>query len=48
MEVRAGAMALGIPARVKEGAADPESIARARDSYVRRVSRYRSGLRRIE
>jgi carbonic anhydrase/acetyltransferase-like protein (isoleucine patch superfamily) len=48
MEVPARAMALGIPAKVRENAVDPEHITHARDSYVRRVSRYRAELRRLD
>ena len=47
MEVPSGAMALGIPARIKDGAADPAHIAAAADSYVRRVARYKADLRRL-
>jgi len=47
VEVPAGAMALGIPARIKEGAADPAMITHARDSYVRRAVRYKTELRRL-
>jgi len=47
VEVPAGAMALGIPARIKEGAADPAMITHARDSYVRRAVRYKAELRRL-
>ena len=48
MDVPAGALALGIPAKVREGAANQEMIERARDSYVRRASQYPSELRRLE
>ena len=48
VDVPAGALALGIPARIKEGAADPEMITNAKDSYVRRTLRYKSDLRRLE
>ena len=47
VEVPAGAMALGIPARIKEGAADPAMITHARDSYVARARRYEADLRRL-
>jgi carbonic anhydrase/acetyltransferase-like protein (isoleucine patch superfamily) len=46
-EVPEGALAVGIPARIREGAADPSLITRARDSYVRRAARYRDELRRV-
>jgi carbonic anhydrase/acetyltransferase-like protein (isoleucine patch superfamily) len=48
MEVPSGAMALGIPAKLREGAVDPGAITHARDSYVRRVTRYRDELRRLD
>lgn len=48
MEVPARAMALGIPARIKEGAADPAQIEQAMQSYVRRVQRYKDDLRRLD
>lgn len=48
MDVPPGAMALGIPARIREGAVDPESITTARESYVRRVHRYAAELRRVD
>ena len=47
MEVPSGAMALGIPARIKEGAVAPDFIETAKDSYVRRVARYKDELRQI-
>ena len=48
MVVPAGAMALGIPAKIKEGAANPDMITGARDSYVARSKRYPTDLRRID
>jgi carbonic anhydrase/acetyltransferase-like protein (isoleucine patch superfamily) len=48
LDVPAGALALGIPARIKEGAADPAMITHARDSYLRRTSRYQAELRRLD
>ena len=47
MVVPSGAMALGVPARIKEGAVAPDFIASAKDSYVRRVGRYKEELRRV-
>lgn len=47
MEVPARAMALGIPARIKEDAVDPTQIEEAKQSYVNRVARYRTELRQI-
>jgi carbonic anhydrase/acetyltransferase-like protein (isoleucine patch superfamily) len=43
-----GALAVGIPATVREGAANAAMISRARDSYVRRAARYPGELRRID
>jgi carbonic anhydrase/acetyltransferase-like protein (isoleucine patch superfamily) len=48
MEVPSGAMALGIPAKIKENAVDPLAIQVARDSYVQRVGRYKADLRRLD
>jgi carbonic anhydrase/acetyltransferase-like protein (isoleucine patch superfamily) len=47
MEVPAGAMALGIPAKIREGASHPEMIRMAMLSYVERSRRYRETLREI-
>ena len=46
-EVPAGAMALGIPARIREGAVDPEVIRHGVEAYVHRARTYPSRLRRI-
>ncbi|HET7720829.1 MAG TPA: gamma carbonic anhydrase family protein [Acidimicrobiales bacterium] len=43
-----GALAVGIPARIREGAANAAMITGARDSYVRRAARYPQELRRID
>ena len=43
-----GAMAVGIPARIREGAADGRMIAHGRDHYVRRARRYPEQLRRLD
>jgi carbonic anhydrase/acetyltransferase-like protein (isoleucine patch superfamily) len=48
MEVPAGAMALGVPAKLREGAVQPEQIARPAREYVRNWERYRAELRRID
>ncbi|MBA2281049.1 MAG: gamma carbonic anhydrase family protein [Acidimicrobiia bacterium] len=48
MVVPPRAMALGIPAKIREDAADPAMIELARDSYVRRIARYRAELRRLD
>jgi carbonic anhydrase/acetyltransferase-like protein (isoleucine patch superfamily) len=46
--VPAGALAVGIPARIREGAANAGMISGARDSYVRRAARYPQELRRLD
>src|SRR5207342_3316805 len=48
MEVPGGAMALGVPAKLREGAVQPEQIARPAREYVRNWERYRAELRRID
>jgi carbonic anhydrase/acetyltransferase-like protein (isoleucine patch superfamily) len=46
MEVPPRAMALGVPARLREDAVDPERMIRhAMESYLRRARRYRADLR---
>src|ERR1700722_15458670 len=47
-EVPAGALAIGIPAKIKEGASSAESIEQAAQIYVENVKRYRMGLRRLD
>ena len=48
MEVPENAMALGVPAKIKEGASNPEVIAINAAVYVRNVHRYQHELRRID
>ena len=48
MEVPTGAMALGVPARIREGAVKPDQITHPAQEYVRNWTRYRAELRRIE
>ena len=48
MVVPSGAMALGVPARIKEGAVKADMIARATAAYVRNCDRYRNELRRLD
>ena len=48
MEVPTGAMALGIPAKIKPDAVDAAFIETAKQSYVHRVSRYKAELRRLD
>ena len=47
-EVPAGAMALGVPARLREGAVRPGQFDEAVDLYVERGRRYRRELRRLD
>jgi carbonic anhydrase/acetyltransferase-like protein (isoleucine patch superfamily) len=48
MEVPAGALALGVPAKIRPGAAKPEMITDAVGKYVDRAVQYRSQLRRLD
>ncbi len=48
MEVPTGAMALGVPARLRQGAVTPGQFEQAVESYVERGRRFRDGLRRVE
>ncbi len=48
MEVPAGAMALGVPAKLREGAVKPDQITHPAQEYVRNWERYRAELRRID
>jgi len=48
MEVPENAMALGVPAKIKEGASNPDVIAINAAVYVQNVHRYRHELRRID
>lgn len=48
MVVPSGAMALGIPAKIKPDAVHPFMIEGPRDSYVARIPQYKAGLRRID
>jgi len=48
MEVPSGAMALGVPAKIREGAVDPEQVIFPAQEYVRNWARYRAELRRID
>jgi hypothetical protein len=41
-------MALGIPAKLRLDAVDPESIRRSARNYVANGTRYRADLRRID
>lgn len=48
MVVPSGAMALGVPARIKPDAVNPEMIARASAAYLKYCDRYRQELRRLD
>ena len=46
--VPAGAMALGVPAKIREGAASASNIAQAAEHYVENGKRFREELRRLD
>jgi carbonic anhydrase/acetyltransferase-like protein (isoleucine patch superfamily) len=48
MEVPAGAMALGVPAKLREGAVKPDQITYPAREYVRNWERYRAEMRRLD
>jgi carbonic anhydrase/acetyltransferase-like protein (isoleucine patch superfamily) len=48
MEVPSGAMALGVPAKLRLDTVQPEMIAEGVESYLDKVRRYRAGLRRLD
>jgi carbonic anhydrase/acetyltransferase-like protein (isoleucine patch superfamily) len=48
MIVPPGAMALGVPAKLREDAVQPEAISQPMQSYVERAARYRRDLRRLD
>jgi hypothetical protein len=48
MEVPGGAMARGVPAKLREGAVQPEQVTFPAQEYVRNWARYRAELRRID
>lgn len=47
-EVPSGAMALGVPARIRENAVTPDMIAAGAEHYVENGRRFRRELRRID
>jgi carbonic anhydrase/acetyltransferase-like protein (isoleucine patch superfamily) len=47
MEVPSGAMALGVPAQLREGRVTPDMIEGPANEYQRNWERYRTGLRRL-
>ena len=48
MVIPPGALAVGTPAKIKEGAVDVEAQRLGVESYVERGPRYRDGLRRLD
>jgi len=48
MVVPPGALAIGVPAKIREGASDPDDIAHGVDGYINRGRRYAAELRRID
>lgn len=48
MEVPSGAMALGVPAKLREGVVAEGSLDAFVDIYVNRIETYRTGLRRLD
>jgi carbonic anhydrase/acetyltransferase-like protein (isoleucine patch superfamily) len=48
MQVPTGAMALGIPAKLRPDSVDADMIEQAKQSYVNRIARYRTELRRLD
>ncbi|MDH3300877.1 MAG: gamma carbonic anhydrase family protein [Acidimicrobiia bacterium] len=48
MEVPTGAMALGVPAKIREGRVTPEMIMESVEAYIERARIYRSQLRRLD
>ena len=48
MEVPTGAMALGVPAKIREGRVTPEMISEGVEVYIERARLYRSQLRRLD
>ncbi len=46
-EVPGGAMALGIPAKIRPDCVSPEMISYGVEAYVERAGKYRDGLRRL-
>jgi carbonic anhydrase/acetyltransferase-like protein (isoleucine patch superfamily) len=48
MKVPSRAMALGVPAKLREDAVDPDEITRIAELYVANATRYRTELRRLD
>jgi len=47
-QIPPGALAMGVPAKVREGASDPERLLRDAETYVERGKRCRTEMRRID
>jgi carbonic anhydrase/acetyltransferase-like protein (isoleucine patch superfamily) len=47
-DVPSGALALGVPARIREGAANPDLITGGANHYAARTKRFRAELRRLD
>lgn len=47
-EIPPGAVAVGVPARIRPDATDPDMLVDAADSYTRRGPRYKAELRRLD
>jgi len=48
LQIPEGALAVGVPARIKDGAADPDTIAYSQRTYVGNAQRYPGSMRRID
>jgi carbonic anhydrase/acetyltransferase-like protein (isoleucine patch superfamily) len=48
MAVPPGAIAMGVPAKIREGASDPEQNFRDAQNYVDRGKRFRAQMRRVD
>jgi carbonic anhydrase/acetyltransferase-like protein (isoleucine patch superfamily) len=48
LEVPAGALAVGVPARIKQGAADADTIAYSQRTYVGNARYYPGAMRRLD
>lgn len=48
LQVPAGALAVGVPARIKEGAADAQTIAYSQSTYVRNAAVYPGLMRKLD
>jgi hypothetical protein len=48
MEVPSGAMALGVPAQIRDGAVRGDQVTYPAQEYVRNWERYRAEMRRLD